>query len=211
MLFFCWWWWWLWTSGEWHTSIWVWLCLTCNQSGFQDQFPSKHPDGPLRIHHNFSKCLQRTWKPGYLRTLILPSSWGWGVLGYTRGFWVFCGAPAGSILAGLLSCAFTYGSYMCLSANCQQQALRILNRHQHQFCVAIRHRGRWLGGQLQCKASHQVFEQNRSSSPHQMSPECAEVTDHTLWTFTLIVFRWQGPQRPGHGLTEEQGQNNTKL
>lgn len=92
-----------------------------------------------------------------------------------------------------------------------QQALRILNRHQHLFCVAIRYRGRWLRGQLGCKASHRVFEQNRSSSLHQMSLSCAQVTDPTLWIFTLIAFWLQGAQGPGNGHTEEQEQNNTKL
>lgn len=114
---------------------------------------------------------------------------------------------------------FSWPSQLCVHlwlihvSKCRlsQQALRILNRHQHLFCVAIRHRGRWLGGQLECKASHRVFEQNRSSSPHQMSLECAEVTDHTLRIFTLIAFRWQGPQSPGNGHTKEQGQSNTKL
>lgn len=114
---------------------------------------------------------------------------------------------------------FSWPSQLCVHlwlihvSKCRpsQQALRILSRHQHLFCVAVRPRGRWLGGQLECKASHRVFERNRSSSPHQMSLECAEVTDHTLRIFTLIAFRWQGPQSPGNGLTEQQGQSNTKL
>lgn len=88
---------------------------------------------------------------------------------------------------------FSWPSQLCIHlwlihvSKCRlsQQALRILNRHQHLLCVAIRHRGRWLRGQLECKASHQ----DGSSSPHQMSLSCAEVTDHTLSVFTLIAFQ----------------------
>lgn len=141
-------------------------CLTCNQSGFQDQPCSKHPDGPLCTHHNFSKCWQEIRKPGYLRTLTLQSIWGWGVLGYRRGFWVFCGALTGSILAGLRSCGFTYGSYMCLSADCHNRHWEFWTGTNIYFASLFSTEDSWLRRQLGCKASHQVFKQNRSFSLH---------------------------------------------
>lgn len=201
------------TSGERHTNIWVWLCLTCNQSGFQDQPCSKHPDGPLCNHHNFSKCWagnMETWVSenpdssdylGMRRTELHKR-----LLGVLRGSdWVYF-----NWLSQLQAHLWLIHVSKCWLS---QQALRILNRHQHLFCVTIRYRGCWLRGQLGCKASHQVFKQNRSFSRMSFT-RChsrAEVTDHTLWIFTLIAFWWQGPQRPGNGHTKEQGQKNTKL
>lgn len=108
-----------------HRNIWIWLCLTCNQSGFQDS--PKHPDGPLCIHHNkFRKCLQEKMEAWVSSTLSenadSSKDWGWGKYWVIReAFRVFCDAPSGSILNGLSSCGLTYGSYVFLSAVCHNR------------------------------------------------------------------------------------------